>query len=74
MTHADDGSRLTETVTMTVLRDGYWDGRYAHEGDVLQVPAALVDVLQLNGFAMRQDPVAAPVEARRRTKGPTHGG
>jgi len=62
------------TVTMHVLREGYWDGRYAHEGEVIEVPEALVDTLQLNGFAMRQESVARPVEARRRTKGSTHGG
>jgi hypothetical protein len=75
MTPSSNDSLTTDAlVTMTVLRDGYWEGRYAHEGDVIHAPAALVDTLQLNGFAMRQEPVAAPVEARRRTKGSTHGG
>ena len=52
-------------VTMAVLRDGYWAGTYAQHGDVIQVPEALVDTLELNGFAVRQAR-SEPVSAERR--------
>jgi hypothetical protein len=52
-------------VTMAVLRDGYWAGTYAQHGDVIQVPEALVDTLELHGFAVRQAR-SEPVSAERR--------
>ena len=58
-------------VTMTVLRDGYWDGQYPRAGDTITVDPALVQSLEIAGFAMR--PVV-PVEADRRPpKGQKHG-
>jgi hypothetical protein len=51
-------------VTMAVLRDGYWAGTYAQHGDVIQVPEALVDTLELHGFAVRQAR-SEPVSERR---------
>jgi hypothetical protein len=40
-------------VSMTVRRDGYWDGQYPRVGDVITVEAGLVEQLELAGFAMR---------------------
>jgi hypothetical protein len=40
-------------VTMTVLRDGYWNGQYPRAGDTITVEAALVEQLEVAGFAMR---------------------
>jgi hypothetical protein len=40
-------------VSMTVLRDGYWDGQYPRAGDVITVEAGLVESLEVAGFAMR---------------------
>jgi len=40
-------------VSMTVLRDGYWDGQYPRAGDTITVEAALVEQLEVAGFAMR---------------------
>jgi hypothetical protein len=44
------------SVTMTVLRDGYWDGQYPRAGDTITVDPAVVDPasLELAGFAIRQ--------------------
>jgi hypothetical protein len=36
---------------MTVLRAGYFNGIYARPGDVIDVPASLVDTLTLDHFA-----------------------
>jgi hypothetical protein len=40
-------------ITMTVLRDGYWNGQYPRAGDTITVEAALVEQLEVAGFAMR---------------------
>jgi hypothetical protein len=61
-------------VTMTVLRDGYWEGQYPRAGDTITVDAALVEQLEGAGFAMRQ--AAAPSAADpapRPAKGSKHG-
>jgi len=41
-------------VAMTVLRDGYWEGRYPRRGDTITVEASLVASLELAGFATRE--------------------
>ena len=53
------------SVTMTVLRDGYWDGQYPRVGDTITVDPSLVGSLEAAGFAMR----SAPVEPPKPTKG-----
>jgi hypothetical protein len=62
-------------VTMTVRRDGYWDGRYARAGDTIAVDDDLVATLEVAGFAVRQDvaPAADARPGRRLTKGIDHG-
>jgi hypothetical protein len=40
-------------VSMTVLRDGFWDGQYPRAGDTITVEASLVEQLEVAGFAMR---------------------
>ena len=58
-------------VTMTVLRDGYWEGQYPRAGDTITVDAAFVEQLEGAGFAMRQAaaPPAADDPAPRPAKG-----
>jgi hypothetical protein len=50
---------------MTVIRAGYFDGRYAQPGDVIEVAAMLVDSLTQSGFAVvrEDDP---PLQRRRK--------
>jgi hypothetical protein len=40
-------------VSMTVLRDGYYDGAYPRAGDTITVEAGFVEALEVSGFAMR---------------------
>jgi hypothetical protein len=40
-------------VTMTVLREGYFDGAYPRAGDTITVEPGLVEQLEMAGFAMR---------------------
>jgi hypothetical protein len=56
-------------VTMTVRRDGYWDGQYPRAGDTITVDANHVEQLELAGFATRQAADPAP----RPAKGSKHG-
>jgi hypothetical protein len=42
-------------ITMTVLRDGYWDGQYAHPGDTITVDDPWVETLEVAGFAVRYE-------------------
>jgi hypothetical protein len=58
-------------VTMTVLRDGYWDGQYPRAGDTITVDPAVVDpaALEMAGFAVRQPDAPDP----KPPKGQKHG-
>jgi hypothetical protein len=55
-------------VTLTVLRDGYFDGQYARTGDTITVDEPLVDTLEVAGFAVRP-PRELP---KRKDKDPAH--
>jgi hypothetical protein len=54
-----------EPARMTVLRSGYFNGTYARPGDVIDVPASLVDTLATGGFAVER---ADDPPSRRRTR------
>ena len=61
-------------VTLTVLRDGYFNCAYARVGDAITVDDEWVEQLELAGFAMRQAaalPAADP--SARPPKGSKHG-
>jgi len=58
------------TTPMEVLRDGYWEGRYPRAGDVIDVPASLVDTLTRDGFVRAvETPVATKGRRRDERKG-----
>jgi hypothetical protein len=59
-------------VSMTVLRDGYWDGQYPRAGDVITVDAGVVESLEIAGFAIRRVEDASVASARV-AKGSKHG-
>jgi hypothetical protein len=60
-------------VTMTVLRDGYFDGAYPRAGDTITVDAKLVEQLELAGFATRTSETAPARAVSARSKERTHG-
>jgi hypothetical protein len=64
---------MTTTVSMTVLRDGYWDGQYPRAGDTITVEARLVEQLEMAGFAMRVIEAPPPRDASTSTPGRKHG-
>jgi hypothetical protein len=53
-------------ISMTVLRDGYWEGAYARPGDVIAVDPEWVDALEVAGFAMREAAPTMAGEGRKR--------
>jgi hypothetical protein len=65
---------MAARVSMTVLRDGYYDGAYPRAGDTITVEAGLVESLEVAGFAMRctvdaLPPRVAPTGATGRKHG-----
>jgi hypothetical protein len=61
------------TVTMEVVRDGYWDGQYPRVGDLITVPFDLAAVFEVNGFAVRREADTPAATPSRLAKGSKHG-
>lgn len=55
-------------VSMTVLRDGYWDGSYARRGDTITVDEYWVVTLEHAGFAVPVIVEPARVASKSRNK------